>query len=88
MDWLDSSHRLEFDNHLSLHQEIDAVAAIDADPLVGHGERFLSFDGHAPLEQLMDQACFVRGLQQTRTKGGVHLDGGPDDLSSVSSVVK
>ena len=65
---LDTGYRLELDDHLAFHQQVDAITTIDADAFVGHRQCLLTFGVQLSLSQLVRQACFICGLQQTRPR--------------------
>ena len=80
MDRLDVGYGLELDDYLALHEQVDAITTIDPDALVADRQCLLTFGVQLSLSQLVDQAGFIRRLQQPRPQRTVYLNRGADDL--------
>ncbi len=79
MDTLNSVHGLQFNGHASLHEQVQPIPAIQVYSGVLDRHGFLALDLHASLREFMDQARFVRGLQQAWAKLSVNRNRSPDD---------
>ena len=73
--------RDSFDLHddAPLDHEIDALAALQPEPLVDHGNSALTFEADPEQRKLMGQALLVGGLEQPRSEAAMYLDAGADD---------
>ena len=79
MNSVNGFHRLQFDDELFLHQDIDPVTAIQSNPFVLHRQWPLELEIEAAKLQFPSEALLVRRFQESRSENTVHLDGTPDD---------
>jgi len=79
MDALDAVHGLQFHWHTSLHEQVQPVSAIQVPAGVLNRHRFLALDLYASLREFMDQARFIRGLEQARPQCAMNCHRGTDD---------
>src|SRR6266851_1439650 len=70
---------LDFNDHLSVHEDVRAKAFVELDAFVGHRNSGLSLEGDFRLLQLVAEAAFINRLQHARSRQPVYLDGQPDD---------
>jgi hypothetical protein len=69
-------HRLDFDDHKVIDDQVEAVTAVQAESLVDNGDSLAL--NLVPLgEQFVLKATLVRGLQQSRAQKLMNLDGAP-----------
>src|SRR5437868_1061933 len=74
-----SIDRLELHNYQLLHQNVDAIAAVEENSFVLHGELKLPLEGNLAQGQLMAEALFISGFEQARTEGTMNFNGAPND---------
>ena len=79
MDRQNLFHRLEFDDELSLDDEIDPVATVQPVSSVFQWQWHLPIIVNAVPRQLEPQALLVRRLQQPRAKLPMHGNSRADD---------
>jgi hypothetical protein len=79
VDRQDLLHCLEFDNELTLDDQVDAVAAIQPVSPVVQRQRHLPIVGNSVPGQLEPEAFFIGRLQQAWTKLSVNGNGRADD---------
>ena len=71
---------LEFQDHLLLDNDVDAIAAVEADRFVQHRQRHLPSKNKAALLQLVTEAFLIRRLQKTRPELPVDFNGEANNL--------
>lgn len=72
-------HSLDLHDHLPLHNEVEAVPAIQTDLAVGRRQAPLSFHAQTPLSQLEGETALVGGFEETGPKRTMELNRGFDD---------
>jgi hypothetical protein len=75
----DALDRLEFQNHLIVHDDVGDVAAVEQDFVVTHGERYLATERYGGAVDLVAETQFVYGLEPTRTEATMHPHREADD---------
>ncbi len=80
MNRADPIDYFQLDHNLLLHKQINTIAAVNSQPIVGHRQSPLTFDPKTLSNEFMREACFVRRLEQARTKRAMYSDGRPNDL--------
>ncbi len=80
VDALDLLDTLQLKNQRIRHEDVDTVAAVQADSLVFHRLRVLKTKRDSVQFQLVRQALLIGGFQQARPKFPVNLDRTTDHL--------
>ena len=70
---------LDFNDQLSIHENVCAKAFVELDTFVGNRNSGLPLEGNFRLLQLMAKSAFINGFQQARSRQLMHLDGQPDN---------
>lgn len=78
MDVLDALDAFDFDDDLAINDEVQSIAAVELEPVVGDGQRSLSLDVVAAFAQFVAEAGLVRGFEQAGAERTMHGDGGAD----------
>src|ERR1019366_6377726 len=73
--------RFEFDNHTIVHNQVNAISAIQMAALVLNRQLNLAAKRKLPQSELMTHAGFIGRFEQTRPEFPMHRNGGPDDLA-------
>ena len=81
MDRQHSVDRLHFDDDGTLHQQIEAIHAIQRDSLVDQWDTLLSEKPNPAVRQFVLQAGRVGGFEQARPQQAVNFDSGRDDVA-------
>ena len=71
---------LELDDQFAANQKVGTTFS-DAESLVVHGKRNLTFEWNLPTAQLHRESFFVDRLGETRSKDLVHFKGSIDNSS-------
>lgn len=80
MDGCPLINRLNLHNHLSLHQQVQTVAAFQFDATINHRQGFLAFDLQTTFGQFESQAGLIGRFEQAWPKGAVDLNRGANDV--------
>ncbi len=72
----------DLDHDQIIDKEVEAIASIQAKPLVFDSHRDLPTHGQSPKPKLLLQARFVDCLEQTRTQRAMDLQPSVDDRPS------
>jgi hypothetical protein len=72
MNRQDRFNGFHFDNDLGFNQQVDPIAKIDVQSVVGDGQRLLTFEGNAHAGELMSETGVVHAFEQSRTKLPMH----------------
>jgi hypothetical protein len=72
--------RLEFENHLIVHDDVGDVAAVKQDIVVAYWKRHLATERYRGAADLVAETQFIDRLEQTGSKATVHAHGEADDL--------
>jgi len=65
-------NRLDFHNHLALDDEVEPVAAVQANGLVLHQQCHLPLKSNMRLLQLETETFLISGFQQARSKAAMN----------------
>jgi hypothetical protein len=89
MDRQKPFHGFDFDNELVLNDDVHPVSAFELNPLVEHGQRYLTAISDAGLFELETQAFFINRFEQPRADLSMHIHCRPDDaLTQLTAVGK
>jgi hypothetical protein len=72
----ESLNGLDFDDELTLDDEVEAVTELEANALVVDGEGLLPLKSQAPERQFVSKALLIGRLEQARPYGPMHFDAG------------
>jgi hypothetical protein len=87
VQWLNAFDRLEFEDHLTVHDDVGDVAAIEKNGVVRDGEWYLALERYALLAEFVAKAPFIDGFEQAGAEAAVHTHGQADDPVREVSVV-
>ena len=97
MDRVEAFDGFDLDDDARFHDQVDPVAAVEANVLVNHGNLPLAFEPDPSPPQFVGGTRLVRGLEQAGSEFAMHLDRRADDplrqiehsvLSVLSVVIK
>ena len=76
----DCFHRLDFDDHEIMHEQINAIADIELHTVIHNWKRNLDITTKADALQFVPQTGFVSAFQQSRPKLRMNFHSSRDDL--------
>lgn len=79
VDGEEAVHGFELEDHTALHEEVEAVTAVEGETFVAERDGELTLDVRAAEGELMREAVLVRGFEQPRPEVAVDLDASADD---------